>query len=107
MGAYKREAAFLVHFGDVLDNPGFGGMAALAVGAHGLVVHVGMAVHAAGTCFGEHQALVALPAFSGYMLSLQRHFSGIVIERVYRLIKGPAFRTVAEIAAQLEIFAVR
>lgn len=55
MRTNQRKTAFLVDLGDILDDPGTGGMTAAAVGAHSLVVHVGMAVETGCTRFGKHQ----------------------------------------------------
>ena len=42
MGTQKREAPLPVNVGDIIDNPGMGGMASVAVVPNGLLVHVCM-----------------------------------------------------------------
>jgi len=82
-------------------------MASLAIGSYSLVVHIGMTVNTGCFCFRKHQTRMTLPAVKPLVLARERHRRLVMIERVNRLIKGPAFRTVAKITTKLEIFAMR
>lgn len=57
--ACERESILEMQFGDVVDDPVFGSMAAGAVVAHCLLVHIGMAGNTFGAGTGENQAGMA------------------------------------------------
>jgi hypothetical protein len=51
MRSGEGEAAPLVDLRDVVDDPRIRSVAPSAVGADGLVMHIGMTIHAGGLCF--------------------------------------------------------
>lgn len=76
----KREAVFDVDGRDVIHQPVIGRVAARAVGAQGLLVHVGMAGKAFRIGLGEHQAGVALAAIDLGVLPRERKMGFVVVE---------------------------
>jgi len=82
-------------------------MAPAAVGSDGLVMHVGMAIHAGGFGLRENECRVAASAVGRKVLADQRQSGLAVIERIDGLIQLPAVRAVAHPAADLEILPVR
>jgi len=105
--SYKREAAPLVDLGDVVHDPGRGGMASAAIGSHSLVMHVGMACNTFVPGFGKLQRLVARPAWHGLMLSCQRKLSCAVVKREGLEIDLPSLRIMAIRATDHKSFPVR
>ena len=72
MRSGQRETAPLVDLGYVVHDPGCGCMAPAAVGSDGLVVHVGMAIHAGGFGLRENECRVAASAVGRKVLADQR-----------------------------------
>lgn len=57
--ARERESILEMQFGDVVNDPVFGSVAAGAVVAHCLLVHIGVAGNTFGTRSRKHQARMA------------------------------------------------
>jgi len=70
-------------------------------------MNIGMAIIAVSLCFSEHQGRMTKSAVCFCMLSGERHFCSTVIKRIYRFIKVPPLRAVADVAAEFEILSVR
>ena len=93
MRTYQGEPALLMDLGDVFNDPGTGRMASPAIGAHCLVVHVGMAVQASSPGLRKYQRLMAFPAGRYLMLACKREGCLAMIKGINGLVKGPSFGT--------------
>lgn len=62
MCTQQWKAAELMDFGDILNDPRLRRMAALAIGAQGLIMHILMAGNTFASGFVENQRFMALPA---------------------------------------------
>ncbi len=82
-------------------------MTSAAIRSYRLIMHVGMTVDTGGSCLRKYKRWVARPAIRSLVLSLQGKCGFGMIEGVNRFIQLPAAGTVTQIAAQLEILAVR
>ncbi len=107
MCSQQRKAAELMDFGNVLDNPRLRCVAAFAIGAQGLVVHILMTGHTFVSGFVEHERFMALPATHRLMLTREREIRRIVGKTVSALYHGPAFGGMAIAAIQRQRITVR
>lgn len=107
MSPRQWKPAPLVDLRDVVHDPGCRRMAPAAVGTDGLVMHVGMAIHAGGFGLGKYECRMTASAVGRQVLADQRKSSLTVIERIDGLIQLPAVRAVAYPATDIEILSMR
>jgi hypothetical protein len=107
MYANKREPALAVELDDVIDHPGTGCMTPSAIGSHGLVVNVGMAIHTGSFRLREYQCGMTRSAVELNMLTCKRKNCLPVIKGIDFLIELPPFGAVANIATDLKILSMR
>jgi hypothetical protein len=107
MSPCQWEPAPLVNLRNVVHDPGGRRMATAAVGTDGLVMHVGMAIHACSLGIGKYECRVTAFAVGRQVLADQRQGGFAVIERIDGLIQLPAVLAVAYTATDLEILPVR
>lgn len=107
MSTCQWKPAPLVDLRDVVHDPGCRRMAPAAVGTDGLVMHVGVAIHAGGFGLGKYKCRMTASAVGRQVLADQRQGGLAVIERIDGLIQLPAVRAVAHPAGDIEILSVR
>jgi len=107
VGAYERKSIVLVQLRDIVYQPILRGMAASAIHAHGLVVDVGMAIDALGTCFGKDHRYMAALAIHRSVAAAKRKPGRIVIKLDGFVGNFPAVGRMTGCAIDLEIRSVR
>jgi hypothetical protein len=107
MRTQQRETAQLMDPRNVGYKPAGSGMAPCTIQSDSRLMNIGMAIIAVSLCFPENQGRMTKPAVCFCMLSGEGQFCGTVIKRIYRFIKVPPLRAMADVAAELEILSVR
>jgi len=58
-----------VHLSDILNNPGFGSMAATAIRTNGLIMHIGVAIYTRSLGFRKNKSWMAGTAIHDLVLA--------------------------------------
>ncbi len=103
MGSCERETASPVDIHDIGNHPVDRCMAPGTIGPHGLVVNVGVAIHALFSGFAEVQGLMTLPATDRLMLARKGKLRLAMVEGQGFEVDFPTGRVMAILAGQPEL----
>lgn len=107
VGSQQWKATQLVDGGDVVDQPGFGGVAAGTFESQGLFMDVCMARKTLRPGLGKYQGGMAQPAGDHVVLPLQHKPGGVVVPQKDFFVDFPSFGGMAIGTADLQVSPMR